>query len=184
MQSVVYRKILETQIREAEMKGKDIDDIVKIRRAANIGLYGSLLLCIATVAEHYLAKYVWAREITANDYTRHLFVAAGLVITVVTIAAVLSAMRRQTRRLRQKDSVEERLSTYRSLVSAVYYMSLAVVALVSFFIVATHENTMIMLLMLLFVTLVLNYPNMYKMKSDMGLTDDDMKQLFGDKYIK
>ena len=41
---------------------------------------------------------------------------------------------------------------------------------------------LIMLLMLLFVTLVLCYPNMYKLKADTGLTEDEMKQIFGEKY--
>ena len=41
-----------------------------------------------------------------------------------------------------------------------------------------------MLLLLLFVTLVLNYPNMYKMKADMGLLDDEMAALFGNDYIR
>lgn len=157
--------------------------IKKIRRAANIGLYGSLLICIATVAEHYMAKYVWIRGITTNEYTRRLFLLTGLVLSVVTIAAVLFSVRRQTPRLRQMDTVDDKLRGYSRLVGAIYYTSLVVVLLVSAFIVTTHENTMIMLLLLLFVTLVLNYPNMYKMKSDMGLSDDEMKALFGEKYL-
>lgn len=158
-------------------------EIKKTRNAANIGLYGSLLLCIATVVEHYLDKYVWAREITTNEYTRHLFLVVGLAIAVVDIAIALFLMRKQTPRLRQIDTVEEKLTGYRRLVGTIYYTSLFVVLLVSAIIVITHENTMIMLLLLLFVTLVLNYPNMYKMKADMGLLDEEMTELFGSDYI-
>jgi len=159
-------------------------EIKRIRTAANVGLYGSLLLCIATVAEHYLDKYVWAREITANEYTRRLFLMVGLVLAVLDIALALFTMRKQTPRLRQMDTVEEKLSAYRRLVGTIYYSSLIVVLIVSAIIVITHENTMIMLLLLLFVTLVLNYPNMYKMKADMGLLDNEMADLFGNDYIR
>lgn len=161
-----------------------MNEIKKIRTAANIGLYGSLLLCIATVAEHYLSKYVWVREITTNDYTRRLFLMVGLVLAVGEIAMALFTMRKQTPRLRQMDTVDEKLSAYRRLVGTIYYSSLFVVLIVSAIIVITHENTMIMLLLLLFVTLVLNYPNMYKMKADMGLLDDEMAALFGNDYIR
>lgn len=159
-------------------------EIKRIKTAANVGLYGSLLLCIATVAEHYLDKYVWAREITANEYTRRLFLMAGLVLAVLDIALALFTMRKQTPRLRQMNTVEEKLSAYRRLVGTIYYSSLIVVLIVSAIIVITHENTMIMLLLLLFVALVLNYPNMYKMKADMGLLDDEMAELFGSDYIR
>lgn len=157
--------------------------IKKIRRAANIGLYGSLLLCLATVAEHYLDKYVWVREITANDYTRRLFMIVGLVVAVGVIAYTLFAMRRGAPRLRQTDLVEEKLKGYAKLISGSYYLMLFAVAIVGAIIVVTHLNTLIMLLMLQFLTLMLNYPNMYKMKADLGLADDEMKELFGDKYI-
>jgi cobalamin synthase len=158
-------------------------EIRKIRIAANIGLYGSLLLCIATVAEHYLAKYVWAREITTNEYTRRLFLVVGLVVAVVNIAMILFLMRKKTPYLRQMDLVDEKLDGYRRLIGTIYYTSLVVVSLVSAIIVITHENTMIMLLLLLFITIVLNYPNMYKMKVDCGFSDQEMKDLFGDNYI-
>ena len=157
--------------------------IKKIRLAANIGLYGSLLLCIAVVAEHYLDKYVWLRTITMNDYTRHLFLIVGLVVGVGMVAFVLFSLRKGTPRLRQTDGVEEKLKGYQRLVSNIYYFSLFATAIIGAIVVVTRENTLIMLLMLLFVSEVLSYPNMYKMKVDMGFTDDEMKELFGDQYI-
>lgn len=157
--------------------------INKIRTFANIGLYGSLLLCICVVAEHFLDRYVWVREITTNDYTRQLFLIVGLVLAVGTIAYTLFAMRRGAPRLRQTDGVEAKLQGYSRLIATVFFLSLFTVLIVGAIIVVTHENRLIMLLMLLFVTLVLCYPNMYKIKADTGLTDDEMKELFGDKYI-
>ena len=156
--------------------------INKIRRSANIGLYGSLLLCICVVVEHFLDRYLWVREITTNDYTRQLFLIVGLVLAVGTIAYALFVMRKDTPRLRQTDGVEEKLKGYSKLIGGIYLLSLFTVAVVGAIIVITHENTLIMLLMLLFVTLVLCYPNMYKLKADTGLTEDEMKQIFGEKY--
>jgi hypothetical protein len=33
------------------------------------------------------------------------------------------------------------------------------------------------------LTLFLAYPNIYRIKVELGLTDEEMKQLFGDRYI-
>lgn len=156
--------------------------IKKIRQSANIGLYGSLLLCICVVAEHFLDRHVWVREITTNDYTRQLFLIIGLVLAVGTIAYALFAMRKGAPRLRQTDGVEAKLKGYDRLIATVYYLSLFTVLIVGAIIVITHENRLIMLLMLLFVTLVLCYPNMYKIKADTGMNDDEMKELFGEEY--
>ena len=159
-------------------------DIKAIRRAANIGLYGTLLLSVLTVAEYYLAKYVWIREITSNEYTRHLLLTIGLVVAVLDISMVLLTLRRQIPRLRQLDDRDEKLGKYRQLVRSVYFSTLVVVFVVCAVVILSRENTLIMLLMLLFVMLALNYPNMYKMKTDLGMNDEDMTELFGDQYIK
>ena len=156
--------------------------IKKIRRSANIGLYGSLLLCLCVVAEHFLDRYVWVREITTNDYTRQLFLIVGLVLSIGTIAYALLAMRKNAPRLRQTDGVEAKLQGYCRLIATVYYLSLFTVLIVGAIIVVTHENRLIMLLMLLFVTLVLFYPNMFRIKADLGLLDEEMNELFGEEY--
>lgn len=158
--------------------------LAAIRRAANVGLWGSLLLIALTVVEHYLDRYVWAREIVMDDYSRHKLLIVGLVMAVADIAAVLLTIRKDIPRLRQLDGVEEKLKRYKGLVRMVYLGTMSIVLLVCAIIVVTHENTLIMVLLLLFVTLMLNFPNMYKMKTDLGLNDDEMKSLFGDQYIK
>ena len=43
-----------------------------IRTAANLGLWGTLFFGLLTVAEHYMAEYVWARTIVTNKYTHDL----------------------------------------------------------------------------------------------------------------
>ncbi len=157
--------------------------IRKIRRSANIGLYGSLLIVLLTIAEHYLSRYVWVREIIANDYTHRLLLTAGLVVSVVDIALILFAMRKQLPRLRQLDSIDERLARYASLVQSNYIISLFATLIVAAIVVISNENTLIMLLIIIVLTLMLNYPNMYKIRADLGLLDDEMRTFFGDAYI-
>lgn len=154
-----------------------------IRTAANIGLWGTLLFGLLTVAEHYMAEYVWARTIVTNKYTHDLLLYGGWVIVVLDIAIILFTVRRQIPKIRQLDAVEEKLDRYKGLVQSIYYTSLVISIIVCAVIVITHESTLLMLLLLHFFTLVLSFPNMYKMKVDCGLNDQEMKELFGDNYI-
>lgn len=157
--------------------------IKSIRKAANIGFYGGLILVILTVAEHYTANYLWQRVITVNDFTRMLMMMTGLFMSVINIAVILLYLRKNTPRLRQLDAVEDKLKGYASTVKSVYYTTFAVILVLCAFVVLSRENTLIMLLLLLVLLLLLNYPNMYKMKVDLGLNDEQMKELFGDDYI-
>ena len=47
----------------------------------------------------------------------------------------------------------------------------------------SNQNVLLMLTMVVVLTLFLSYPNIYRIKVDLGLTDDEMKTLFGDQYI-
>lgn len=157
--------------------------IRKLRRSANIGLYGTLLIVLLTIVEHYLSNYVWVRQIVANEYTRHLLLMVGLIVSVVDIALILFSMRKQMPRLRQLEDIDDRLTRYASIVQNGYLITLFVSLFVAAIVVITHENTLIMLMLLLGLTLMLNYPNMYKIRADLGLLDDDMRRLFGNDYI-
>ena len=159
-------------------------EIRSIRRAANIGLYGTLALGLLTLVEHYLAEHVWARQIVTNDYTHQLLYIAAPVLTVVGISYILLMVRRQLPQVRQLDTVDEKLPHYRAVVRTVYAILLLVMFVCCAVVVITRENIVIMMMLLLFFMAVMNYPNMYKMKSDMGLLDDEMSDLFGDNYIR
>ena len=154
-----------------------------IRFAANIGLWGTLFFALLTIAEYYLAEYVWARVITTNDYTRTVLLYGGLIIVVVNIATILFTVRHEIPKIRQLDAVEEKLDRYKGMMQLIYYISLIVSIIVCSVIVITRENVLLMLLMLHFFTLAMCYPNMYKMKVDCGLNEQEMKDLFGDSYI-
>jgi len=102
---------------------------------------------------------------------------------VVDIALILFSMRKQMPRLRQLEDIDDRLTRYASIVQNGYLITLFVSMFVAAIVVITHENTLIMLMLLLGLTLMLNYPNMYKIRADLGLLDDDMLRLFGNDYI-
>ena len=53
----------------------------------------------------------------------------------------------------------------------------------SVFMVLSAQNILLMLAMLATLMLFLAYPNMYRMKVELGLTDEEMKSLYGDRYI-
>lgn len=154
-----------------------------IRTAANIGLWGTLFFGLLIVAEHYMAEYVWAKTIVTNKYTHDLLLYGGWVLVVLVIAIILFTVRRQIPRIRQLDAVEEKLDRYKGMIQTIYYTSLIVSIIICSIIVITHENNLLMLLLLHFFTLALCFPNMYKLKVDCGLNDQDMKDLFGDNYI-
>lgn len=155
--------------------------IKTIRRAANVGFYGSLLLVGLAVVAHF-TRPMWKFDIVANEYTHKLFLAVALVLAVGDVAVVLFTLRRSLPQVRQLDAVDDRLSRYSGIVRGVYLGTLVVVLVVAAVIVLLNENTLIMLLLLMVLLLMLNYPNMYKIKADLGLLDDEMTQLFGDAY--
>ena len=131
----------------------------KIRRVANVGFYGSLGVLAVTVAEYYLAEYVWERVIVTNEYTHRLLLVAGVVVGVVSIAAVLFMTRREGPQIRQMESGEEKLRRYLGHVRRVYYLSLAAAVVIGAVVVISRENTLIMFLLLIVVVLMINYPN-------------------------
>ena len=154
-----------------------------IRRAANVGLYGSLTVGLLTLVEYFLAAHVWVHRIVTNEYTHRLLFVAAPVLTVVGLSVILFSLNRRLRQLRQLDTVEQKLIQYRSLMRGVYGILLALMVLCSAVVVITGENIVIMMLLLLFFMAVMSYPNMYKMKADLGFIDEEMTMLFGDKYI-
>ena len=51
------------------------------------------------------------------------------------------------------------------------------------FTVLSARNVLLMLTLVTVLVLFLNFPNMYRIKVDLGLDDDQMHALFGDQYI-
>ena len=49
--------------------------------------------------------------------------------------------------------------------------------------VLSAQNVLLMLAMVATLMLILAYPNIYRIKVELGLTDEEMKSLYGDQYI-
>lgn len=151
-----------------------------MKKIASIGLYGSIAAAVLTITFHY-APY---RFYQSPEVSKWMLV-TGAVLGVLTIAAVLLTVRKTIPALRQSEQpLEQRLKSYTDLMRRINYSALAVNVILCAFVVLSGDATLLMLVMLLVLMLVLTFPNMYKVKHDLGLDDDQMTQLYGDQYVK
>ena len=132
-----------------------------IKQNAAIGLWGSAAAVI--VAALFLFVSPW--RFYPSQHTARWMLIAGAVLAVLALSMSLLVIRKQIPTLRQSDSLEAKLSGYAQHIRSLYLTMLAVVAMVST------------------LMLILAYPNIYRVKVDLGLTDEEMKNLYGDKYI-
>ena len=153
--------------------------IKKIRRSSNFGLFGSIAVAMVVILFVVISKH----RFYMDDGSYQRFLIAGLMIAVVDISAVLFSVRKQIPRFKQLSSIEEKLRSYASLMSQIYYGTLIAVAMVIGIVVLSNNTQLIMLLVLMVLSLFFLFPNMYKVKVDLGLDNTTMKQLYGDAYV-
>lgn len=154
-------------------------EIKKIRRSAQTGLWGSVAVVI--LASFFL--YVSPVHFTQTDHTARWMLIAGSVLAVLAVSMALLTIRKQIPRLRQTESLEQKLTGYAAHIRSLYLTMFAVVFIICLFMVLSGNTVLLMLAMVSSLTLVLAYPNIYRIKVELGLTDEEMKQLFGDRYI-
>ena len=153
--------------------------IKKIRRSANVGLYGSLIVIIAVVIFHF-CPYTFAQQ---TEEVQRMMLIVGMVVAVLAVVLALLAIRKSTPRIRLMDDVDKKIEAYASYISTLYGCTFVVAIIECAIILLMSDTSLLMVTMLLVLLLFLSYPNMYKMKHDLGLEDDTMKALFGDDYI-
>lgn len=153
--------------------------IKKIRRSANVGLYGSITAILLTIIFHYSPFKVENQNPQAFKW----MLVAGTVLAVLAVVMMLLTIRKTTPALRQLDKLEDKIKGYQSYISSLYPSTLVIVVIECVFIVLMSENALFMVIILMVLVLFLSYPNMYKMKHDLGLSDDEMRLLFNDAYI-
>lgn len=151
----------------------------KIKRSANTGLWGSVGVVI--VAAFYQLVSPW--RFYASQYTARWMLVAGSVLAVLAVSMSLLVIRKQIPALRQAGSLDAKLSGYAQHIRSLYLSMLVVIVLICVFMVLSAQNVLLMLAMVATLMLFLAYPNMYRMKVELGLTDDEMKSLYGDRYI-
>lgn len=154
--------------------------IKKIHRSANWGLYGSIAVLTLAITFHY-SPYKFATQ--SPEVSRWLLIAA-IVLVVLDIVAILMRVRKSTPAMRQMEAgTDAKLKAYASYIASIFGTTFAIVLVESVIMSLISVTELLMPNMLLVLVLFLCYPNMYKMKHDLGLTDEEMKSLFGDQYI-
>lgn len=150
-----------------------------VRRSSAIGLWGSVAAVLIAALFHYLSPYRFYPSAT----TARWMLVAGSVLAVLAVSASLLVVRKQIPALRQSDSLEKKLAGYAQHIRSLYLNMLAVVVVVCALTVLSAQNVLLMLAIVSVLMLFLSYPNIYRIKSDLGLTDGEASTLFGDRYI-
>ena len=160
----------------------EMNYLKKIKTASIVGLYGSILVGTVVVA---LRLFPHKRLYLYNNDIYQQLLIVGAVLAVADLLLILFAMRRNIPRIRQMEaSVDAKLGRYAALVALTFYGTLAIVLAEGAIIMLCNMSVLIMILLLLVLMLFLSFPNMYKIKVDLGLTDDEMTALFGDSYVR
>lgn len=144
----------------------------KIRRTANIGLYGSLGISLITMGVYFL----WNYRFYANDRGFRFMLIAGAVLAVLALVTILFTVRTSIPKIRQLDDIEERMKRYQEQTANIYYTTFAIVTIECVLITLSHNSTLFMLLLVLVLMLFLLYPNSVKVKVDLGLTEEEATQ--------
>lgn len=158
----------------------DIPKIKRMHRDANIGLYGSIGVALAVILFYYLSNYRFYLEARAA----RILMLGGVVLAVLVIAMALLTINRKPRQLRRIENLEQRLAEYQSVISSIYSSCLVSNVLLCVVITLCHDNLLLMFVIITTLLLFLAYPNMYKVKVDLGLDDEQMHTIYGDAYTE
>ena len=153
--------------------------IQKIRRSANWGLYGSIAVILIAVIFHFSPFHITYQS---PQVTKWMLI-VGTIFAVLTVVMMLLTIRKTTPSLRQLDGLDDKIKGYHAYITNLYTSTLAIVFIECVLIVLMSDTSLLMVTILMVLVLFISYPNMYKMKNDLGLTDDEMTSLFGDAYI-
>ena len=149
--------------------------IKQIKRNAAIGLWGSVGAVVVAAVLCYVLHPV-------SGASRWM-VLAGTVLAVLAVSMMLLSVRKQIPLLRQTEGLDKKLSGYATHVRDLYLTMLTVVVILCLFTILSGHTVLLMLAMVSTLVLFLNYPNIYRIKVDLGMTDDEARELFGDSYI-
>ena len=152
----------------------------KIKRNAQLGLWGSAAVVILTSLFLYASPWRFPAQ---SDYVNRWMLVAGSVLAVLSLSMALLVSRKQVPRLRQTEGLQAKLAGYAGYIHSLYFSILAVVVVLCAMTLISNQNVLLMLAMVTVLMLILAYPNIYKVKVDLGLSDEEMSSLYGDRYI-
>ncbi|MBQ9418436.1 MAG: hypothetical protein IJU19_07665 [Bacteroidales bacterium] len=153
--------------------------LASIKRTSATGLWGSVAV-VLLAAGFTLSPY---RIVPQSEATTRWMLVAGSLLAVLAVSMALMTVRKRVPQLRQSEGLESKLAGYARHVRSLYLPMLGVVALVCLLEVIASQSVLLMLAIVATLLLFLNYPNMYRVKVDLGLTDEEMRSLYGDQYI-
>ncbi|MCR4829484.1 MAG: hypothetical protein K5864_08485 [Bacteroidales bacterium] len=154
--------------------------IKKIRRSAAAGFYGTMLAIVAAITLHYMDDRIIV--ISATEATQRSLLLIGIVLVIAQWVIYARLYRTTLRDLPQLKQSEQRLSIYAKAVSIFYFCTFVICILLSFIVVFSDNMILLLFPLLLFMLLLMHYPNMYRIKVEAGLDDSEMKELYGNKY--
>lgn len=151
----------------------DKQDYIKtIRRASRTGLWVSVGAVIVTSA-FLLSPFTFR----ISEYHARWMLVAGAVLAVLAVSMTLLTVRRRVPQLRQAESMEDKLAGYAAHVRSIYSTLAAVVVVLCCFVALSSNSVLLMLAMVTALLLFLNFPNIYRIKVDLGLSDEEMEEL-------
>lgn len=152
----------------------------RIKRMSQIGLWGSVAVVI--IASLFLFASPW-RFPAQTEYVQRWMLVVGSVLAVLSLSMALLVIRKQVPRLRQTEGLQAKLEGYAAYVQSLFLTIFVVVIILCFLTVLSNQNVLLMLAMITVLMLFLAYPNIYKVKVDLGLSDEEMVLLYGNRYI-
>jgi ABC-type transport system involved in cytochrome bd biosynthesis fused ATPase/permease subunit len=151
----------------------------QIKIASRFGLIASIVVAAASILWIWLSPYTFRQNDTVHAY----MMIAICVLAIATMAVTVLTVRNQFPKTRQLESVEARLQRYSILVGRIYYTTFVSIVLSCAMTILSGDHNMMMLVLVLTLTLFMAFPNMYRMKVDMGLTTAQARELWGDEYL-
>lgn len=139
----------------------------------------SLIMCALTQF-----RFLFARPME-NDKMQMLLAVAAVLIAVFQCFYTRNMLRKRVIALLDLDTTEQKISAYYKLMLRGFYvsaLSLVAITVICFFV---SNNLLVCLeLLLLVFSFILLTPSAYRIKSDLQLSADDVKKIYGKKRSK
>lgn len=153
--------------------------IKEIERWSRLCLWGSVGLVIITALFIWLSRWQFTQNATVGRW----MLISGSVLAVLAVSMALLTIRKRTPQLRQAEGLQTKLAGYAQHIRTLYLSLASVVLVLCLLTVLCGQSVLLMLTMVTTMMLFPAYPNMYKVKVDLGLSNEEMRELYGEKYI-
>ncbi len=150
-----------------------------IKCASRFGLIASLVVVVFTIMWMWVSPYTFRQ----SDRVVSMMLIAVCLLAIADMSMVMLSVRNRFAKIRRLETMDERLQQYSAVVARNYYVTFAVILTCSILTILSGYSILLMVVLVLSLSLFMAFPNMYRMKVDMGLTNEQAKELWGDEYI-